>query len=572
MNPAPPQVTQLGYGLTQLTPPDATLASPYQPPMAAPPPPPSPPPPPPSGPNLPLIIGIAAAVLVLLILVGVGGVYLYQRAADITPTVTVAGQVTPTITPTSAAAVSSPGASASGSASGIGTPTIPPRSVTATAAAASDPARTQVATGDAALQEGQFPQAVEAYKAGLAASPQSAIANRQLGLALWVWNHDPGEIGYLDQATKLDPNDALAWAYLSFSSVDTHQVERAYAAAQRAVAANDREAVAYAAIANAYVRYPPEPANPESGKGEARQAIERAKQLDPDNLWVLWVEHVVLANEEQYEAALAPIDKMIAQRPNWATLYYAKGGVYHWLERPGDARTWQEKALSVDPDYPYALTELGWLAYEDGDFARAKGFFERALALTDDVNDSAHIGLGYTLSAQGDFDNAIRHCQRAVTIESRQAGGFSCLGRLYREGTRQYEESLAAYRKVLELRPYWEDGHVGVALVQADQRKYTEAEATLKQGLNQVTKPKYIHYWLGWVLYQQGKYQEAQANFEQAAKHAPDDAVVHFQLGQNLEQLQRFPEARAAYERALAINPNYDEARKALDRLAQQGR
>ena len=158
-----------------------------------------------------------------------------------------------------------------------------------------------------------------------------------------------------------------------------------------------------------------------------------------------------------------------------------------------------------------------------------------------------------------------------MTIESRQAGGFSCLGRLYREGKQQYEESLAAYRKVLELRPYWEDGHVGVALVQADQRQYTAAEATLKQGLNQITRPKYVHYWLGWVLYQQGKYQEAQPNFEQAAKLAPDDAVVQFQLGQNLEQLQRFPEARAAYERALAIDPGYDEARTALDRLAQQG-
>lgn len=269
-------------------------------------------------------------------------------------------------------------------------------------------------------------------------------------------------------------------------------------------------------------------------------------------------------------AFMFPGQGSIAQRPNWATLYYAKGGTYHWLERPGEARTWQEKALSIDPEYPYALTELGWLAYEEGDYPRAKSFFERALALTDDVNDSAHIGLGYTLAELKDYDNAIRHCQRAVTIESRQAGGFSCLGRLYRE-TKQFDESLSAYRKVLELRPYWEDGHVGVALVQSDQGQNAAAEATLKQGLNQVTKPKFINYYLGWVLYQQGKYQEAQPNFEQAAKLAPEDYVVQYQLGQNLEKLQRFPEARAAYERALAINPNYDEARKALDRLAQQG-
>ena len=550
---------------TQLTPAQGFQPAPlYQPPgnIA----PPTPPPPVAQGRgNLPLLIGLGGALVVLLIMVGVGGIYLFRRESNTTPTATVASSAPPTTTVAAAASGTPVGA--------VGTtPAVPPQAATATAALAADPARTQIATGEAALQGGQFPQAIATYKEALAINPQSAIANRQLGLALWVWNHEPGEIGYLDQATKLDPNDAVAWAYLSFSSVDTHQVERAYAAAQRAVAANSNQAEAYAAVANCYVRYPPEPANPESGKREAREAIDKAKQLDPTNLWVLWVEHIVLSNEEKYEAAIAPLDQMIAQRPNWATLLYAKGGLYYALERPAEAKTWQEASLKLDPEYPYALTELGWLAYDEGDYPRARDFFNRALALTDDVNDRAHIGLGYTLAQEGDYTNALLHCQRATSIDTRLPGGYSCLGYLYRVGTQQYTESLAAYRKVLELRPYWEDGHVGIALVQASQNTYTEAEATLKQGLLQITKPRYAQYWLGWVLYQQGKYQEAQPNFEKAAELVPNDSGVQYQLGQNLEQLQRYPEARAAYERALAIDPNYTEARQALDRLAQQGR
>ncbi len=511
--------------------------------------------------NFLLWLGLGGAVAVLLLLIGFGGVYLARRDRTTPATATVAAQAPPTIT-----ALPSVGAAASPSTGGTPTPSA---GIAATAAA--DPARAQITTGDAALQGGNFPQAVAAYKEALAINPNSASANRQLGLALWVWNHEPGEIGYLDQATKLAQDDAIAWAYLSFSAVDTHQVERAYAAAQRAIAANSNQAEAYAAIANCYVRYPPVPSDPESGKREARDAINRAKALDPNNVWVLWVEHSVLSNEENYQGALDVLDRIIAQRPNWATLYYAKGGVYHWLQRPNDARNLQEQALAIDPEYPYALGELGWLAYEGQDYSRAKDFFTRALQLTDDVNDSAHTGLGYTLAAQGNTADAILHCQRAASIETRLPGGFNCLGYVYR-ATKQYTEATAAYRKVLELRPYWEDGHIGIAVIQADQGKYAEAEATLKQGLLQITKPRYAHYWLGWVLFQQQKYQEAQPNFEKAAQLVPDDAGIQFKLGQNLEQLQRYPEARAAYERTLVIDSTYEDAKQALARLQQQGR
>ncbi|MFN8512099.1 MAG: protein kinase [Chloroflexia bacterium] len=547
---------------TPLPPPVAAPNMLYQPPVMMPPP--APPLPPPAGPsNRPIVIGLAAVAILLLVLVGIGGVYFARRNTNTTPTVTAAARISPTITPTIAAAAAS--------ANPMITPSATARAVTATPAAASDPAKEQIATGDAALQNGQFNEAIAAYKAGLAANPKSAVANRQLGLALWVWNHDPGEIDYLDQATKLDPNDALAWAYLAYSSVDTHQSVRAYDAAYRAIAANGNEPVAHAALANVYLNYPPDPAKPESGKGEARQEVDKAKALDPNNLWVLWSEHILLANEEKYQEAFAPLEKMIEQRSKWATLYYAKGVLYDLLDQTDNARTWQEKSLAIDPDYPYALTELGWLAYNGGDYQGAKKYFDQALVLIDEVSVRAHTGLGYTLLELGDVDNAVRNCQRAAGIDTHDPSGFLCLGYVFEFGTKDYPNAISSYRKGIELRPYWETGYIGVARVQSGQKDNVSAEATLKQGLSLVNKPKYIHYWLGWVLYQQGKYQEAQPNLERAAELLPDDAELQYLLGQNLEKLNRFPEARAAYEKALAIKPDYADAQAALKRLSDQG-
>jgi serine/threonine protein kinase/Flp pilus assembly protein TadD len=506
---------------------------------------------------------IAVAALVLVCVVG-SAVYLAAR-----------GSLTPTpATTTSAQATATP--VLIGSSGTPGTPGITPtatvsRAALATATASADPAAATIAQGDAALKDGKFTDAIAFYKQALATNPNSAIANRQLGLTLWIWNHDPGEIDYLDRATKLDPNDALAWAYLSFSAVDTHQSTRAYAAAQQAVRLNQEIPESFAAIANTYVRYPPNPADPASGAQDAQDTIARAKAIDPNNLWTLWVESAVLQYIDQNEAALAPLNQMIAQRPNWPTLYYARGSVQRVLHHYDQARADEEKALTLDPDYPYALTELGWLAYHDGNNTEARTYFEHALKTTDDVNDFAHIGLGFTLTALGDPNDAILHCQRALSIEPRSASAYDCLGYAYLGGIRRYTEALNAFKQEIALRPFWPDGYVGAARTYAAQNDWSNAEAILRQGIDPAKEPGYIYYWLGWVLYQQGMYDDALPQFQQAAKLITDDAGLPYWVGLNLEKLQRYAEAKAAYQQALTIDPQNQQAQDALDRLKRLG-
>ena len=560
---APPTLLQQP---TQFTPPtQAAPAPPYQAPMHFAPPTPPPPPAAKRG-NLPLLIGLGAALVVLLVLAGVGGVYLVRRDTNTTPTVT-AVAAPPTIATAAAAGSGTPVASTTGI-----TPTVPARASTATAALAADPARAQIAAGEAALQEGQFTQAVATYKSALATNPQSGVANRQLGLALWIWNHEPGEIGYPRSGDQDRPERCpglglpllLLGRYPSGGALLCRRPtrRRGQRPASRGLR-GDRQLLHPLPTRTGQ----PRERQTRSATGDrSREATRPEQSLGP--LGRAHRPH----QRRQHRGGARPARSVIALRPNWATLYYAKGGLYSALDRPAEAKEWQERALAIDPEYPYALTELGWLAFNEGNYPSAKEFFNRALVLTDDTNDSAHIGLGYTLLREGDSANALLHCQRATGIDTRLPGGFNCLGEIYRVGTRQYPEALAAYRKVLELRPYWEDGHVGTALVQAAQGNYVAAEGTLKQGLIQITKPRYVHYWLGWVQYQERKYDEAQPNFEQAAKLVPNYPDLHYQMGQNLEQLQRYPEARVAYERALTIDPNYAEAQQALERLRQQGR
>jgi eukaryotic-like serine/threonine-protein kinase len=158
-----------------------------------------------------------------------------------------------------------------------------------------------------------------------------------------------------------------------------------------------------------------------------------------------------------------------------------------------------------------------------------------------------------------------------VQIDPRAPLGYECLGLIYLDDLHRYDDALGNYRKVIELRPLWETGYVGVGRVFIEQRNYAEAEKILRQGVDRVTEPTYINYWLGLALYRQERYEEAQPQFEKATQLAPDNPGVHFWLGLNLEKLQRYPEARTAYERAVALDPNYQEANDALERLRRQG-
>ena len=69
---------------------------------------------------------------------------------------------------------------------------------------------------------------------------------------------------------------------------------------------------------------------------------------------------------------------------------------------------------------------------------------------------------------------------------------------------------------------------------------------------------------LGEAIFQQGRYAEALRWFDEATRLAPTIPKHWYNLGLAYQQLGRRAEARAAFEKALALNPDYAAAQKAL--------
>ena len=131
------------------------------------------------------------------------------------------------------------------------------------------------------------------------------------------------------------------------------------------------------------------------------------------------------SKELQAAAALAPPDdpELLAQ------IYGDLGHVLGSAERYTASIEANMRAVSAlqeckhpDPDlHARALTNLANDSYHLGQLAEATGYLRRALAVASDAENltrmaNAHMALGITARASGDYDGALRHCERALGI------------------------------------------------------------------------------------------------------------------------------------------------------------
>ncbi|MBF0475732.1 MAG: tetratricopeptide repeat protein [Deltaproteobacteria bacterium] len=72
---------------------------------------------------------------------------------------------------------------------------------------------------------------------------------------------------------------------------------------------------------------------------------------------------------------------------------------------------------------------------------------------------------------------------------------------------------------------------------------------------------------LGIVLRKQSRYHEAISAYQRAIEHAPDDENLHFNLGRAFIEANNKDLAIQEFEKALEISPNFEVAKRMLDRL-----
>lgn len=174
-------------------------------------------------------------------------------------------------------------------------------------------------------------------------------------------------------AVKVDPNLAVAWAWIAFNSTDPREVNLA------------RDKAKWLA--------------PKTTPGEQ-----------------LMVEWIVKVQEGDTIGGISAMNDMLEMYPKDKHLFYLAGNWLMGEEGADQAERFMLKALAIDKDFPAALNDLAYSYARNRQFTKAFAAMDRYLALLPN-EPNPQDSYGELKRMAGDFEGSLRHYQAALKID-----------------------------------------------------------------------------------------------------------------------------------------------------------
>lgn len=184
---------------------------------------------------------------------------------------------------------------------------------------------------------------------------------------------------------------------------------------------------------------------------------------------------------------------------------------------------------------PVVIAALGWRAWiQTGYWHDTERLWKRTIAVTG-RNDFAHFALGEYLLKVHRFDDAIAEFQVVLSSHPNDPDVNFQMGYAFME--KGYaDRAISHFQTTLKFKP-----------------ENSDAETNL-----------------GNVLLKTDRIDEAVKHYRNVAGRDSSSALAHYNLAVGLHRLGRLPEAIAEYKQALALDPNYPDAKEFLEQALLQ--
>lgn len=220
-------------------------------------------------------------------------------------------------------------------------------------------------------------------------------------------------------------------------------------------------------------------------------------------------------------------------------------------------------AIFLDDSYDVSWRLKGNTLDEMGYNEQALECYKRALDLLPE-SDETWFSLGNCFYALGRFTEEIMCYDKALffnpLLQKAMINKGSTLHRLGR-----YEEALETYDRVLKINYRLEKVHNNRGATLHAMGRGDDALDSYERAIE--LKHDYVEAWMnkGNLLYELARYDEALAAFTQVTGFRPEYPKGWHLRGLVLRKLDRSPQAKACFEQALRLDPDFVEARKALE-------
>lgn len=304
---------------------------------------------------------------------------------------------------------------------------------------------------------------------------------------------------------------------------------------------------------------------------------------------------------KHFDAAITPLQKVLAEEPNFAYGHFQLAYVYTALKKPKEAQTEYERTIALDPKMAEAYLNLGLLFLasnppgEDPEFARAvpplrkavelmPGQKEplrtlaiaqqrsgdeagaeqsfRALLRLDPDNYDANMQVGFSLMRGNKPQAAEEYFRRAAKNDSNTSAS-AVKGLAESLEAQKKPEAIATYREYLSLAPNDAAAHARLIHLLMDQGQNDAALAELERA--DAGKPTVQSLKLrADIQIAQKKWTDAIVTMHQAVALAPNDAQLRGGLGRTYLQTRDFLNAEKELKAAIQLDSKNAEYWKDL--------
>lgn len=273
-------------------------------------------------------------------------------------------------------------------------------------------------------------------------------------------------------------------------------------------------------------------------------------------------------DKNDYEAALPPLQKFIAEKPDVAYVHFQLAYAYTALKRPDDALQEYERCIALDPKMAEAQLNLGVLLL-DKQPADAVAPLHKAVELLPSQSRPRFL-LGVAQERAGDLSGAAESFEGASRLDPRDADSLIHLGEVYlRQG--KAADAEGRFRAALEIQAKSPEALQGLARSLDAQKKPQAAEAyraylAVEPG-DKGARSRLVHF-----LVEQEKWDDALAEIGKGSPGQPpsvDDLKLRadIEIGKN-----KLDDAIATLHQAISLAPNDAQLHGGLGRVYLQKR
>ena len=249
---------------------------------------------------------------------------------------------------------------------------------------------------------------------------------------------------------------------------------------------------------------------------EARKLLEPAAAANPKAPRIQFALAKAAILEKDFPRARKHLEKAVDLEPGNSPVRMVLASIYRREKKPKDAAKQLEAVLKADPKNSGALIGMGELEGDAKRHDKAAGWYEKALALRpNDLRLASLVATAWTESVKALRDG------------------------LKKQRDAQGDKALAAWRRVLELKPEFDDIHFNLGTILILLERYDEAVKCLKTFIEKRPEDGHGLFNLAQALEKDGKGKEALEVWHRFLALAEEDKELKADIPQAKEHIKK---------------------------------